>query len=244
MKIKIGPYTNWFGPYQLAETLCFWVKKVPDEYGFPRNPDWVHSFGEWLAHGSIRPERKVGEVYSWDEERPTTWLYDFLLWIDGKKKRKISIRIDRHDTWSMDHTLALIIVPMLKQLRATKHGSPFIDVEDVPEHLRPNPNRIKLSEDGKKVEHWDSDNTVHLRWDWVLDEMIYAFDCATDDDWDSQFHTGDHDIQWEKMEDGNSRMIHGSKDTFKTDKEAMKAAWDRRNNGRRLFAKYYHNLWD
>lgn len=28
------------------------------------------------------------------------------------------------DTWNMDHTLALIILPMLKQLKATKHGYP------------------------------------------------------------------------------------------------------------------------
>jgi hypothetical protein len=49
MKIYIGPYTNWVGPYQIAEMLCFWAKKVPDECGFPRKPDWVHDFGTWLA---------------------------------------------------------------------------------------------------------------------------------------------------------------------------------------------------
>ena len=36
----------------------------------------------------------------------------------------------------MDHTLANIILPMLKQLQATKHGSPMVDIEDVPEELR------------------------------------------------------------------------------------------------------------
>lgn len=244
MKINIGPYRNWFGPYQLAETLCFWVKKVPDEYGFPRNPDWVHSFGEWLAHRSIRPERKVGEVYSWDDDnRPTTWLYKFLLWIDSKKKRKVEVHIDKYDTWSMDSTLALIIVPMLKQLKATKHGSPHTDPEDVPENLRPDPERIKLGEDGT-IEHWDVDNTVHSRWEWILDEMIYAFECSLDDDWDSQFESGKHDLLWQKQEDGNSLMIKGPDDDFEIDKEALKTAWARRDNGRRLFAKYYHNLWD
>ena len=24
MKVKIGPYKNWFGPYQLAEKILFW----------------------------------------------------------------------------------------------------------------------------------------------------------------------------------------------------------------------------
>ena len=27
MKITIGPYKSWYGPYQLAETLCFWAKE-------------------------------------------------------------------------------------------------------------------------------------------------------------------------------------------------------------------------
>ena len=38
MKVKIGPYKNWFGPYQLAELLCFWAKEtVVDEYGMKPN---------------------------------------------------------------------------------------------------------------------------------------------------------------------------------------------------------------
>jgi hypothetical protein len=47
-----------------------------------------------------------------------------------------------------------------------------------------------------------------------------------------------------KQENGLSEMKHGPNDTFTVDQDALKAAWDRRNNGRRLFAKYYHNLWD
>jgi len=61
MKVYIGPYKNWFGPYQLAETLCFWAKKEKDEYGFERTPDWVHNFGEWLAHGSVEPDPTPGQ---------------------------------------------------------------------------------------------------------------------------------------------------------------------------------------
>lgn len=48
MKVKIGPYKNWFGPYQLAEKLCFWAKEtVVDEHGMKSKPDYVHNFGEW-----------------------------------------------------------------------------------------------------------------------------------------------------------------------------------------------------
>jgi hypothetical protein len=58
MRVKIGKYENWFGPYQLAETLCFWAKPVVDEYGMKSKPDYVHNFGEWLAHGSVEPDAK------------------------------------------------------------------------------------------------------------------------------------------------------------------------------------------
>jgi hypothetical protein len=46
------------------------------------------------------------------------------------------IKIDKWDTWSMDHTLSPIILPMLKQLKEVKHGAPNVEDEDVPEHLR------------------------------------------------------------------------------------------------------------
>ena len=45
----------------------------------------------------------------------------------NKGERKIDIQIDRYDTWNMDHTLALIVLPMLKQLKKEKHGSPMVD---------------------------------------------------------------------------------------------------------------------
>jgi hypothetical protein len=36
----------------------------------------------------------------------------------------VQIVIHKWDTWNMDHTLALIIHPMLIQLKETKHGYP------------------------------------------------------------------------------------------------------------------------
>lgn len=153
------------------------------------------------------------------------------------RTRKIKIRIDREDTWAMDNTLAFIIVPMLKQLKATKHGAPFVDDVDVPEHLRSTAAEPKENE-------WDTDSNHFKRWDWVMDEMIHAFETELDDGWDSQFHSGVIDFQFKKNEDGYSEMYHGPNHTHVYDKDSAKKAWDRRDNGRRLFAKYYHNLWD
>ena len=237
MKIKIGPYKKWFGPYQLAEKLCFWAKEEKDEYGIPRKPDWVHNFGEWLAHGSIEPDPEVGEIRSWWEDRPTTWLYKFLSWIHSKQNRTIKVHIDRWDTWSMDDHLAYIILPMLKQLKATKHGAPYVDLEDVPKHLQPKKQTKKQKDNG------ETDNTHFERWDWVLDEMIFAFDSKVNDGWEDQFESGESDIQWKQLEDGMSEMIRGPKDTKEYDWEGRKKYEERIQNGFRLFGKYYTSLW-
>ena len=153
------------------------------------------------------------------------------------RKRKINVRIDRSDTWSMDNTLAHIILPMLKQLRDTKHGSPFVDDEDVPEYLRSTAAPPKKNE-------WDTDENHFKRWDWVLNEMIYAFECEVDEKWDNQFHSGKTDMVWVQENDSLYRMERGPNDTHVFDKEGHDKAWIRRNNSMRLFGKYYHNLWD
>ena len=238
MRVKIGPYTNWFGPYQLAELLCFWAKKEKDEYGFERKPDWVHNFGEWLAHGEVEPEPKVGEIRSWDRERHHTWLYKFLIWIESKKKRTIKVQIDRWDTWSMDHTLAYIVLPMLKQLRESKHGAPYVDLEDVPKELHGK----KLTK--KQKDQGDVDDKHFERWDWVLGEMIFAFDSKVNDGWEAQFETGESDLQWKTLENGMSEMVRGPDDTKVYDWEGRKKYEERIQNGFRLFGKYYQNLWD
>jgi hypothetical protein len=234
MKVKIGTYTNWFGPYQLAELLCFWVKDVKDEYGMKSKPDWVHNFGEWLTYGEVEPDPEVGDIRSWDRERHDTLLSRFLTWIHSKRKRTMKVHIDRWDTWSMDHTLGYIVLPMLKQLKETKHGAPFVDNNDVPKELR------------SDAIEGDIGVTHHLKWDWVIDEMIFAFETkgGSSEDWEDQFHTGEHDIQWKKLEGGHSQMIKGPNDTSKYDLKGAKAYQKRITNGFRLFGKYYENLWD
>ena len=239
MKVYIGPYTQWFGPYQLAEKLMFWVPKERDEYGFPRTADRVHRFGEWLAHGSVEPEPEVGEIFDLNRERHNTWIYKLLLWIDKRKKRKIQVRIDRWDTWSMDNTLAHIILPMLKQLDATKHGAPHVDDEDVPEHLRSTAARELTAEE----KNYHAPDEHHFaRWDWVLKEMMFAFESELDDSWEEQFHTGDMSFAFKKLENGMSEMVSAGERKY--DFEGRKEYQKRISNGFRLFGKYYQALWD
>lgn len=245
MRVKIGPYKNWFGPYQLAEKIMFWVPKEKDEYGIPHTADRVHKFGEWLAYGNIRPEPEVGDVTDWGDDRPNTIISKFLSWIDSKKKRKIEVHIDPWDTWNMETTLGYIVRPMLKQLRDKKHGAPWVDDEDVPLELRSTSAR-ELTQEEKDTGHTDDNH--FKRWDWVMDEMIFAFeslDGGANQDWEDQFTTGEYDYRFKKIsEDGTSQMVHGPNHTAETDWEGRKAYAERVSNGFRLFGKYYQNLWD
>ena len=222
MKVVIGKYTTWIGPYQIADLLCWWVKKVPDEYDRKVKPDWVHEFGTWLASNKDGTDSKLNT---------------FCNWVESKRHRQIYVRIDKWDTWGMDHTLAQIITPMLLQLKASKHGAPNTADVDVPKHLWSTNAEPKENE-------YDTDSNHFLRWDWILDEMIFAFECKLDDSWEDKFQSGEIDMQWKKLEGGMSLMIDGPNNTFKCDYDGMKVVENRIQNGFRLFGKYYQNLWD
>ena len=228
MKVVIGPYKSWVGPYQIAEALCFWARPIKDEHGFESKPDWVHNFGSWLAGG----------------EAKDSLLMKLCSWIESKRKRKEYVRIDHYDTWSMDSTLATIVLPMLKQLKATKHGSPFTDDADVPQELRSTSAPAKESE-------YDTDANHFKRWDYVLDEMIFAFECKLDDSWQDKYRTGEIDILWKPSTETDAKgkplsyeMTSGPKDTYQCDYEGMSLVQARITNGFRLFGKYYEALWD
>jgi hypothetical protein len=145
------------------------------------------------------------------------------------------VKLDRYDTWSMDHTLSHIIVPMLKQLNSTKHGAPFVDDADVPEEL-------KSTSAPPKENEYDVDGNHFKRWDWVMNEMIWAFEQQLKEDDESQFFDSsayegvDFKERMKDMEKGQSKT--------KVDWDGLKAHQERKQNGYRLFGKYYQSLWD
>ena len=64
------------------------------------------------------------------------WYHNFLYNTFGiKNEQKVSVQIDPWDTWSMDHTLAHIVVPMLKQLKEASISAGVVDNSDVPKEL-------------------------------------------------------------------------------------------------------------
>lgn len=217
MKVYLGKYTTWIGPYQIAEMLCFWVKEVPDELGMLHKPDWVHDFGTWLAE---------------DKDGNDSWLTRFCQLIQDKKKRVELVHINNYDVWSMDHTLALIIHPMLLKLKTQKHGYGFIDNKDVPKELRSTATGARAGIKNK----WDWDNYAEARYSWMMDELIWTFEQLCNDDNESQFF--DH-TESEKEKDFNKSM-----QKLKVDRVGLELHQKRIENGLRLFGKYFRTLWD
>jgi hypothetical protein len=147
----------------------------------------------------------------------------------GDTLRRVKIVIDPYDTWSMDHTLALIIVPMLKQLKATTHGAPLVDDEYVPEHLRSTAAPPTENE-------WDVDDNHFKRWDYVLDEMIWAMEQIVAHDNEGLFF--DHS----EVDEEADLMKQIAQ--IKCDHEGLQKHHERIANGTKLFGIFFQSLWD
>jgi hypothetical protein len=227
MKIYKSNYRNhWLSPYVILEKIFFWREIEYDEPIIKKLANFLEPFS-----------------VAWKK------------FLDFVHPQISYIKIDHWDTWSMDHTLADIILPMLKQLRDTKHGSPIVEDEDVPEELRLVTHedwspQFALDLDNPEEYGKDSWDLTHRRWEWVLNEMIFAFEHKVDDTWENSFSTGEHDmihVPCEWYEDGKPKLYSiekGPNDTYVCDYDGMNKVYTRMANGFRLFGKYYQGLWD
>lgn len=245
MKIYLSkPRYHWISPYTMLDYVFFWT-------------DWSKC-SRWTLEQTLEDQNRVmrGEKSQY-VERPDwcePWsdrlvpLSRAIQWVLDRVHPEIRyIKIDRWDSWSMDYTLTPIILPMLRQLKATKHGSPLVDDEDVPEHLR-------STAAPPKENDWDTDALHHDRWDWVMSEMIFAFEHKADDSWQDQYRSGEIDFvsvpvdingnEVPKGEHTHYRMDRGPNDTYQCDYAGMQKVEERIQNGLRLFGKYFSALWD
>jgi len=204
---------HWISPYIILEKVFFWREIDYDE---PLIEKWADR---------LLPFSKAYQA-----------VMDFI-------HPKISyVKIDRYDTWSMDNTLADIILPMLKQLNAEKHGAPNVADEDVPMELQ--------SWTSPAKDEYDVDGRHFARWEWVMNEMIFAFESKVNDEWQEKFYSGVSDMKsvpskWD--ENGKPTLYsfeEGPNHTYKCDYEGIAEVQKRITNGYRLFGKYFEALWD
>lgn len=219
MKVYIGPYKNHYSLYNMTK----WIENLIGEEKYDKyfyDAKWF----KYLSNSKI-----------------------FTLVNKFNENRSISVKVHDYDVWSADHTLAMVIHPVLVKLRERKQGSGFVDDEDVPEEL-------KSTSVPKPVNSFDSDDNFFKRWDYVLDEMIWAFNEIIEDSWEDQYHTGV--IDWKSIpvdDNGNIvseseakffQMVTGPNHTHQVDNDGINAHRAKIQNGLRLFAKYYFSLWD
>ena len=106
MKIYISNYRDhWISPYTILTKVCFWEKDDGVFYNIEDKPD--HKYDKWV-----------------DRLTPICIVIQKVL--NFIHPRIQYVKIDRWDTWSMNHTLGQIALPMLKQLQASKHGAPTV----------------------------------------------------------------------------------------------------------------------
>lgn len=143
MKVYISNYRHhWLSPYTIIKTVIFW-REV--------------KFREPLLE-------RVYPILA-----PVCSL--MLKVLDFIHPQVTYVKIDAWDVWSMDSTLAPIIVGMLKKLREDNFGAAYIDDKDLPIQLR-----------GNVYDHSHA-------WRWVLTEIIWAFQQYIEEDWEEQYYT-------------------------------------------------------
>ena len=233
MKVYLSkPRSHWISPFTMLDYAFFWtawskcsrdrrIRSLEQERDYVEHPAWVERWSNRLEPIS----------------RAIQWI------LDRVHPAITYVKIDRWDTWSMDYTLSPIILPMLRQLKENQHGAGFVDDEDVPEEL-------KSTSAPAKENEWDTDANHFARWDYVLNEMIFAFEHKADDSWEDAFRSGEHDLihvpcEWDEAGRPTMyQMKEGPNNTYKCDYEGMQVVEARIQNGFRLFGRYFQNLWD
>ena len=222
---------HWISPYTILKTVCFWEKDEDVFYNLEEKPNapyekWVNL----LTPICVAIQKVLNVIHP-----------------------KIDyVKIHKYDTWSFDHSLAKIVLPALKKLKEDKHGSPYVDLDLVPEELRYIGTEDYDAQCCFDFYHEDKADTypmIEKRWNYVLDEMIFAFEHLLDDSWEEEFKSGTIDkihvpCAWD--ENGKPTMYemkNGPNDTYKCDYDAIFKVHERMDNGFRLFGIHYRNLW-
>jgi hypothetical protein len=188
MKVYLSNYrAHWFSPYTILDKVVFW-----------KDVDYNSLYAKKLVKVLTPITQAIKKV------------------LDIVHPEISYVKIDKHDTWNMDTTLACIILPMLIQFKANKMGVPSEFTVTGGEGFNPQ-------------QHFDFYNTSQeyhdkagLDWDTVLDKMIFAFEHIADDGWESKYYS----------------------DTFSCDHAALNKVHEQIQEGLELFGKYYRNLWD
>jgi hypothetical protein len=166
----------------------------------------------------------------------------------GPADRTTDVVIDEYDTWGLDHTLAMIILPALIQLKHTKNGVPSEFCGGIGSDMDRNYCFDFIKEDENKV----FDEKCE-KWDEVFDKMIWSFQQIVVDEYDSKYHHGTPDYGFEPIQEINPvtgfkekmyQMVDRNPGEHWYDHAGHMLHEERIQEGLELFGKYYRSLWD
>lgn len=223
MKYITRKPVNWFGPYQ----LFYPVEKFLIKLGYTEDQafDFVHDIVEHIPNRPFELIDKFRRSLPWNKQ---------------------VVKIDKWDTWNMDTTLAHIILPMLKQLKETKHGIPCEFAEVGGENWNSQLCFDFYSEDTNQL----FEEKAVARWDEVMDKMIWSFEQklldATSEDayWEPYWEDMTPEEVVEETENSIYKQLDVEHPRKKINREKMEEYRRRVDEGFELFGKYYQSLWD
>jgi hypothetical protein len=141
-----------------------------------------------IANETIRPE--VGKK----AEQALLFVNKHLQTLVDKMQLNI-VKLNTHDIYSAELSMAKIIYPALIRLQKEKKGAPKVDFEDVPENLQPNISEIMAYE-----RQGETDDKYFKRYDYVIGEMIFAFEYIVNE---KQFAFDQYDeVEFKRVENG------------------------------------------
>lgn len=215
MKVKIGRYKRWIGPYQIAD-LFRYIGLSEDrchKIGDKLSNTWLMGFCSWIDQRRKRVEKVHIDSYDvWNMDSTLALIIHPML-VKLKESKQGSPNVDDED------------VPIY--LRSTS-APPKENEWDTDDNFHKRWDHIvdeMIWAFEQKTYDWESqyyDGKVDIIW-LPVDENGDAVDAK-----DAKFF----------------RMEEAPGHTFSVDRTAYDAHYARMKNGFRLFGKYYESLWD
>lgn len=198
-----------------------------------------YDFAKLLTKNEDRQDKIANSI----PETPFNKLHKFRQWLNRDK-----IRIDKWDTWSMDYTLAPIIIPLLKQLKESKHGIPIDFVHQLDKQFWSGVEQEQLELFPETIDVYENESV--RQWNMCLDHMIWSFEQLVRD--------GEGDAYWEpywvdmkpeeiadEMKNSTIPEMFGGEKVYKKIHNEMYELYNNQvQEGFELFGKHFRSLWD
>ena len=123
-----------------------------------------HHFLRWLFNCHFISEQRFKK---WNEWYNTTWLYKWDSSAYFRRERTMKILVHDYDLYNADITLSFVILNVLKKYKQQSDLFGSVSDDDVPDHLKTKGYQNRQEKD---------------KWDWAIDEMIFAFESISADD--------------------------------------------------------------